>query len=90
MAEINVNVDELQNCIQELVTLQSDCDSVKLSGYNNSGSGKTSDVLEGLRSECALANDLLIELIQNTMAFLVSVKNSVSEADSKAAKKLAK
>lgn len=90
MAEIIVNVDELQNCIQELVSLQSDCDSVKFTVCSKSGSGNTIDIVDGIQSECALANDLLIELIQNTMAFLVSVKNSVSEADSKAANKLAK
>lgn len=88
MAEIKINVDELQNSIDNLNSLQSECESITLPAYDQVGSGKTFDVLNGLRSECELANSLLLELIQNTTSFLTSVKNSVNEADSKAAEKM--
>lgn len=81
MAEININLTELQNSITKLQSLQSKCASENVAPPSVIGGGNTTNELEAIGNLYKALSDDLTTLISNTAAFLQNVKDSFETMD---------
>ncbi len=90
MAEININVTEINNAITKLQGLKSKCCSRSVTPPATVGGGKTVNELEDIADVYKTLNHDLGELISNTISFLENIKNSYVSSDVKAAQGIRK
>lgn len=88
MAEIKIQINELNNEIEELKELRSKCSSRKTKPPATVGGGKTVNELEDIADIYVSMNNSFEILISNTISFLENVRDSYVSSDSKAAKKI--
>lgn len=84
MAEINVNVTEVNNAILKLKELQERYDSIKYNAPDTVGGGQTVNELESIANEYKEITANLKELVSDTISFLVNVRDSYISSDAKA------
>lgn len=89
MAEINVNVTEINNAITKLQGLQSECNSRNTTSPATVGGGKTVNELEDIANVYKKLNTHFEDLLLNTISFLQNVRDSYTASDTKAANKIA-
>lgn len=89
MAEIKINVPEINSAITRLQGLQSRCNSRNTTPPATVGGGKTVNELENLADVYKALNTHFEDLISNTISFLQNVRDSYTSSDTKAANKIA-
>lgn len=85
---ININIDEINNSIGRLRSLQTRCDLVSTTPPVTVGGGKTVNKLEEIASMYESLNECFGELVSNTILFLQNTRDSYVSSDSKAADKI--
>lgn len=88
MAEIKINILEINNSITKLKNLQSRCNSLDTKPPTTVGGGKTVNELESIAALYKNMNTDFCNLISNTISFLQNVKTSYVSSDQKAATKI--
>ena len=89
MAEIKVNVSEINNAIIKLQGLHSRCSSRNTTPPITIGGGETVNELESIADVYKTINIHFEELISNTILFLQNVRDSYTSSDTKASNKIA-
>lgn len=89
MAEIKINIVELDSSINKLQSLKSKCISNQKSVPPTVGGGKTVNELEDIAELYQTINSSLETLIANTISFLSNIKDSYVSSDQKAAEGIA-
>lgn len=89
MAEINVNLTEIDNAITKLHELQSECNSRNTTPPATVGGGKTVNELEDIANIYKTLNTHFETLLSNTISFLQNVRDSYTASDTEAANKIA-
>lgn len=85
VAEIKIEVSEIDNAITRLQGLQSRCESRKTAPPVTVGGGKTVNELEEIANVYETLNSHLNDLISNTISFLQNVSDSYISSDVNAA-----
>ena len=86
MAEIKINISELNNSIGKMQSLKSKCISNQKTAPKTVGGGKTVNELEAIAEQYRTINSSLEILMSNTISFLSNLKDSYISSDQKAAK----
>ena len=88
MAEINVNITEIDNAITKLHGLleKNECATPPVTV----GGGKSVNELENIANTYMMLNKSFEDLISNTISFLQNVKDSYVSSDKKAAEGIQK
>lgn len=87
MNTINVNIEILENKIQKLENLRTQCESVVVQSKPVQGSGKSIDAINNVDKEYAVVKNRIHTLLSNSIVFFNNIKRSVIEADESAASK---
>ena len=90
MAEININIEALEQKIEKLQTLKEECDNVSIWNEDVVGSGQSTGLVRDIRCEYKTIKDTISLLISNSISFFNGVKESAVSADSESANKLSK
>lgn len=85
MAEIKINLTNLESAISRFSTMASDWGANDTIAPVTVGGGSTVNELEALAEMYKNLNAHMVTLASNTAAFLTSVKNSYQESDHQAA-----
>lgn len=86
MAEIKVNIDNLEKEIESLNSLSVKIDSDKTTPPNVVGGGSGVQMLENIGLTYEKMQEQIGILVKETVAFMKSVRDTVSEKDKKIAK----
>lgn len=87
MNTINVNVEILEDKIQKLENLRTQCESVVVQSKPVQGSGKSINALNNVDKEYVVVKNKIYTLLSNSIVFFNNIKQSVIEADESAASK---
>ena len=90
MAEININIEALEQKIEKLQTLTEECDNVSIWDEDVIGSGQSTELVKSIRCEYKTIKDTMSLLITNSISFFNGIKESALSADSESASKLSK
>lgn len=90
MAEIKVNITEINSAITKLQGLKSKCNSRDTTPPATVGGGKTVNEFENIANIYKTLNCNLGELISNTISFLRNIEDSYISSDTKAAQGIKK
>lgn len=90
MAEININIEALEQKIEKLQTLKGECDDLQIWDENVVGSGQSTELVKDIRFEYKTIKDTMSLLIANSISFFNGIKESAMSADSESANKLSK
>lgn len=85
MAEIKINIIEINNSIVKLQALKSKCISNRKNSPITVGGGQTVNELEMIAGQYRAIDSNLETLMANTIAFLTNLKESYITSDQKAA-----
>lgn len=85
MAEIKINIIEIDKSIAKLQTLKSKCVSNRKNAPITVGGGQTVNELETIAGQYRAIDSNLETLMTNTIAFLTNLKESYITSDQKAA-----
>lgn len=88
MAEIKINLANLENAISRLEVLGRNWAANDVKPPVTVGGGKTVNELEALATMYQKMNEQMVTLAENTRAFLTGIKESYQESDHKAADKI--
>ena len=86
MAEIKINISDLEDAISRLNSLKNAWNANKTNAPTTVGGGQTVIEFEELAQLYKDLNTHMVTLVSNTAAFLTNVKDSYQESDKKAAK----
>ncbi len=90
MAEIKINIAEIDNAITKLKALKSRCRGMSTTAPSTVGGGRSVNELEAMASVYKATHTSLGTLIDNTISFLQNVRDSYASSDTKAAAGIAK
>lgn len=90
MAEIKINITEIDGTITRLKALQSRCSGMNTAAPSTVGGGRAVNELEAIAAVFKATHTSLDTLIGNTIAFLQNVRDSYVSSDTKAAAGIAK
>ncbi len=85
MAEIKINIAELNNSISKMQSLKSKCSSNQKTAPKTVGGGKTVNELESIAALYRTIDSNLETMILNTISFLTNLRDSFVASDQKAA-----
>ena len=88
MAEIKINVTNLENSISRFRTLEKNWGANDTAPPVTVGGGKAVNEFEELAKVYKDLNDHMVTLAANTAAFLTGIKESYQESDQEAAKNI--
>lgn len=84
MVKILVNVEALQEKIDKLGTLKTECEAIDVTANDLVGSGQSIDTLKSIDAEYTEIKSAIVQLLDNSIQFFTGVKKSAVEADNKA------
>lgn len=88
MVKINANIAAMEEKIGRLKTLRTECEAIEATANTVVGSGMSIEVVQAVDVEYAQIKTAVLTLLDNSIAFFNNVKQSLVEADVKAAYKL--
>ena len=89
MSEIKLKINELNDSIEALKKLKTECQEWDTTSPDTVGGGQTVNELEAIAALYKKLNTHFIDLVSNTVSFMENVKESFEESDIEAAKKIA-
>ena len=88
MAEINLNIELMEEKIQKIRDLKIACDGVDVSTESLVGSGQSIAIIQLVDQEYSMMKTAIENLLQNSISFFENVKNSLIKADIEASAKI--
>ena len=81
MAELKVNISELDNAIQLLRELKDTCDNLNLTPPPTEGSGKVVQQMENISNAYITVRDSMSILLSNSIVFFQNIRDSYDRND---------
>lgn len=89
MAQINIDLEELDANIEKLADLKTEIESISIDKPAQSGSGSTVEQMVEAADAFEAVRQALVTLVGNSVGFFQGVKQSYQDADAEASRALA-